>query len=235
MVRMMLSLKFLMAFFLIGVAVLSFAKGVSGQTQTDAVKTFLDFSVVGIRAQVNATAEALPTENVTVNLVLTGQTEVYVNYFNLSIFGFLNGTQKMLMANVTDSNFSLNNTSRAFSFNFTVPEQVWDVTYGELVLAHSATYGPVTVNNDGLMCGFSMTSIKNVYLESLEKQLGDLKQMYQDLNSTYWELEQNFTKLEATINELDNTRRLAVILGITTVVFVVTTLYVIMRKPREPW
>ncbi len=136
---------------------------------------------------------------------------------------------------VTGGDFWLNRTSRTFSFYFTVPERVWGVTFGELEFVHSATYGPVTVKNDGLKWGFSMTSVQNIYLESLEKQFSDLGQAYEQLNSTYWELERNFTKLEATMNDLDNTRSVAIILGITTVFFVATTLYVVLRKPRNPW
>jgi hypothetical protein len=37
------------------------------------------------------------------------------------------------------------------------------------------------------------------------------------------------------MNELDNTRRVAVILAITTVFFVATTVFMVMRKPNESW
>ena len=48
------------------------------------------------------------------------------------------------------------------------------------------------------------------------------------LNETYW-------GLKGSSNELGNTRMAVGILAITTVFFVATTLYLVMRKPKESW
>jgi hypothetical protein len=55
------------------------------------------------------------------------------------------------------------------------------------------------------------------------------------LNKTYWELQHNYTALQGSLNELDNTRSAVAALAITTVIFVATTIYVIMRKPKQYW
>jgi len=48
------------------------------------------------------------------------------------------------------------------------------------------------------------------------------------LNETYW-------SLKGSSNELGNTRTAVGILAVTTVFFVATTLYLVMRKPKESW
>ena len=142
---------------------------IRAQPQPENMQTFFDSTAFGIRIQVNATAEVGPTENITGAFSLTGQTEVYVKSINLNIFGFLNGTNRILMANMSDGDFSLNNTLRQYNFTFRVPDWVWDTTYGEIDVAHSAKYGPVTLNNNGFVFGFTMTKVTNSYLQGLEQ------------------------------------------------------------------
>jgi hypothetical protein len=227
--------KGLITFLVIIVLAFSVVRSINAQTEQNGMQTFLDSTAFGLRIQANATAEVLPNENITVTMTLIGQTEVQVKYLNLSVFGFLNGTDRILIANRSDVDFPVNDTSWSYNCTFDVPEWVSGKAYGEIRLAHSAKYGPVTVNNDGLVCGFYMTNVKNVYLQGLEQQLNDLKQKYEQLNQTYGELERNFTALQETAGELDNTRRVTAVLGITTVFFVATTLYLVFRRPKEYW
>jgi len=203
------------------------------------MKTFFDSEVPGIKIQVNATAETQPNQNITVVLSMKNQTNVFVEYFNLSIFGFLNGTDKVLMANITGNNFPLDNDSGEYNCTFIVPEQVWDVTYGEITLTYNVTYtvgpGILIIPYENLKIGFIMTHIENVYLKSVEEQLKSLSSIYAQLNQTYWELQQNYTTLQGNLNELGNTRMAVAILVVTTVFFVATTIYLVMRKPKEYW
>ena len=241
--------KHVIMFMAVAVLALGLVRNIKAQELQQVTQTFLDSTAFGIRIQVNATGEVRPTENATIVLALTNQTEVYVTYFNLSVFGFLNGTTRILMANASEADFSLTNSSRTFNYTFVVPEWVWGATYGEIKLGHSAKYGPVIVQNEGFVFGFSMTNVRNVFLEGLEHNFADLRQMYEQLNDTYVELNrtyvelnrtyvdlaQNFSTLQGTVSDLDNTRRVAAVFGITTVIFVATTLYFVLRKPREYW
>jgi hypothetical protein len=219
------------------------------------MKTFFDSEIPGIKIQVNATTETQPSQNITATLNLKPQTTVEVTYFNLSVFGFINGTYKTLMANITDSDFSLYTTSKEYACTFKVPEQVWGVTYGEIVLTYSAKYGVVTINLEKLTCGFTMTNVENIYLKNIEEEFKALTNTFKlfnqtfwesfqmnlsaenlaRLNQTYWELQQNYTALRGNLNELGNTRMAVGILAVTTVFFVATTLYLVMRKPKESW
>lgn len=224
-----------------------------------------------MRIQVNATAETQPAGNITVAVTLINQTNVYMEYFNLSFFGFLNGTNKILMSNITDSNLPLSTVPKEYNSTFSVAEQVWGVTYGEFSVTYRVDVGSVEERRfSNITCGFIMTNVKNVYLEGLEQQLNSMSAKYQQLNTTYWnlhdlywelsstylqlnqtywelnrnytslqgrvdELERNYTSLQGRLDELDNTRRALVVLAITTVFFVATTFYLVMRRPRQQW
>lgn len=233
-------LSIIFCMFLLTFALLANAKA---QTATDNMKTFFDFDFPGVKIQVNATAEVKPTEEITVicSLQQTKFDAIYIQYFNLSIFGFLRGKDKLFMANITqNSTFQLTNVPQLYNYTFEVPENVWDITYGEIMLTYSAKYATITVAYDELG-GFSMTYIENVYLKNLEELLDNLnitfRQSFQmnltlenlaKLNETYW-------RLQGSVGDLDNTRKVVAILAITTVFFVATTVYVVWRKPKEYW
>ena len=230
------------------------------QASAENMKTFLNSKLLGIIIQVNATTETQPNQNITVMLSLKRQTSIYVECFNLSIFGFVNGTYKTLMANVTDPDFPgpFDDSPRQYNCTFPVPQQVWGTTYGEITLTYNATY---SVGDGSLLLpynitlGFTMTYVENVYLKTIENQLKSVQALFIQLNETFcnsfqmnltvdnlayisrtfWELQQNYTTLQGSLNELGNTRMAVGILAVTTVFFVATTLYLVMRKPKESW
>jgi hypothetical protein len=213
------------------------------------MKTFLDSEAPGIRIQVNATTQTRPTGNLTVMLSLTTQTGVYIEHFNLELFGFLNGTTKLSMVNVTDNEFPLNNTSKQYNCTVNVPDWVWGIIYGEIRLTYSASLGSLELRFPNVATGFPMTQVENTFLEDLEVQVRSLNENYNrltsvyenltnnfaQLNQSYWALNQNYTSVQGSLGELDNTRRLITVLAVTTIFFLATTIYLVMRKPREYW
>jgi hypothetical protein len=222
---------------------------VKAQVSAHNVKTFFDSEMPGIKIQVNATAETRPTENLSAWLLLTPQTAVYVESFELAIYGFLNGTDEVSIGNITGHSFSLNGNLTEYNMTFLVPDGVWGITFGEITLTYSANLGGLELMFPNATCGFYMTQVDNTFVESLVAQLRGLNESYDQLNDTYYnlkgkylelnqtfvQLQQNYTMLQGSMNELDNTRRVAVILGITTVFFVATTVFMVMRRPRESW
>jgi len=211
--------------------------------------TYFDSQIPGIRIQVFATSQTQPTGNATVVLNLISETNVHVDHFNLQLFGFLNGTTKLSLRNVTDNDFTLNNASKQYALTVDIPSQVWGVLYGEAGLTYSTTLGGMDLTFRDIITGFTLTKIENTLLENLQTQLktlntsyNELTEMYtnlngdfEQLNNTYWELQANYTSLTGNLGELDNTRRLSTILGVTTAFFVATTIYLVVRKPKEIW
>jgi peptidoglycan hydrolase CwlO-like protein len=178
----------------------------------------------------------------------------------LEVFGFINGTTELSMLNITDNNFFLNNTSKEYVNSTYVPNWVWGVTFGEITMTYNATvesFGQTIVTTfPDVMNGFPMTQVENTYLEALEAQntilqaqLESLNESFQQLtnlfqnltntfaqlNQNYTELYQNYTSAKGSVGDLDNTQHVATVLAVTTIVFLVTTVYLVMRRPKEAW
>ena len=210
------------------------------------MQTFFSKDYAGISIKVNATRETVPGENITINLWINcTATGVNVDCLTLSVYGFRYG-QKKIQLNSTDviKNKALapNNTSQ-HNYTVPIPNDVWGTTDAELSLKYTIVnlhpeYNPI----------FWITIVRNVYLEELENKLNSLNSTFWEsfqmnlsaenlarLNQTYFELQQNYTSLQGSLSELDNTRRAVIILAITTVSFVATTIYLLIRKPKQQW
>lgn len=210
--------------------------------------------MLGLSIQANATAETRPRGTLTVWLSIMPQpeTEVHVDSFKLDVYGFLNGTERISIGNINDSNLA-NSTSSDYNETFVVPDGVSGMTFGEITLTYSVTYsiglGSLKLPFPNVVSGFYMTHVEDTLLESLQGQLEDLNDSYTQLNNdysnltnaynqfnqTYLQLQQNYTSLQGSMGTLDSTRSVAVVLAITTVFFVITTVFMVMRRPKESW
>ena len=131
--------------------------------------------------------------------------------------------------------FAITYVKNVYFENLKENYRVLNESYGQLNQTYQQlndTYGQLNENYGQL--NQTYWQLNDTYGQ-LNQTYWQLNETYNQLNQTYWELHQNYTELEGTTSDLDNTRRLAVILGITTASFVATTLYLIMKKPREPW
>ena len=213
------------------------------------MKVFLNSEMTGIKIQVNATARTQPSKNLTVVLTLRTTTNVHIDRINLEVFGFLNGTDQLSIGNISDTNFDMNNTLKNYTGIVFVPDSVWGITYGEIRLAYSADMGGFVAGFPNIVNGFPLTLVENILLKNLEEQVknlngsynqlaekySNLTETYATLNQTYRDLNQTYTSAQSSLGELDNTRRLTTILAITTVFFLATTVYIILRRPRDYW
>lgn len=229
---------------------LAFAIAQNGLAQsTREIQPFYSNRYPGVSITVNATGEVAPDQNMTIKLWLTC-TALYVtvNRFNVSIYGFINDTTKVLLVNYTfiSSQTPLTfNLTNDYAFSVQVPSDVWGTTYTQLYL----DYEIAGVQQPTSSPSFPTTTVENVYLEGLKTQLTNLNNTYLELNKTYWQLnstykalnasywqlQKNYASLKSTASDLDNTRRVVGVLAVTTVFFVASTIYLMLRKPREPW
>ena len=221
------------------VALVSSAKvqGTAGQ-----LKNYFNSEMTGIAIQVNASETVDPGENMSLLLTLSSTADVDFGRVGLEIFGFVNGTDQTLIGNLSDSNFSMNNSQRQYPVIIKVPDYVWGITYGQIKLAYSVNMNQITLTFPNIVNGFPLTPVENTVMKNLQEQVktlndsySHLADSYSDLNNTYWNLNQSYASAQNSLGELDNTRRLTTILAITTVVFLATTIYIILRRPRENW
>jgi hypothetical protein len=262
MVKIMRKLKTVTLAFAIIILALTLVKSTVAQT-SDETQMFFSGEYAGISIQVNATQETVPGANITVNLWINCTADgVYLDYLNLTVYGYSHfeyGLEKTTL----DATCVMQKTTLTFNhtneYNYTVPvpNNVWDLTYAELHLKYTIK-GDLFEHNES----FSITTVRNVLWEELEETLRILNETYQQLNTTfeqlnqtfweafqmnltaenlallnitYWELQQNYTALQVNQNDLNNTRTAVAVLAITTVFFVATTVYMVMRKPKQSW
>lgn len=227
------------------------------QAQTKGVETFFDSKIPGIRVQVSATSATQPTESIAFNLSLTPDinAEIKIALMNLTIYGFINGTEKVKVYTKSLGNFALTK-AETYTDSFRVPEWVWGVAYGEIALNYNVTvvdqFGKHEYVFQNIVLGFTMTRIENVYLKSIEEQLASLRNAFErlnqtfvecfgrnltrnellNLNQTFWQLKQDYESLKDVRSELDNARTAMVFLAVVAIFFVATTAYLMFRKPK---
>ncbi|NWG11736.1 hypothetical protein HXY33_08355 [Candidatus Bathyarchaeota archaeon] len=241
--KKIVKLSFIVSILILTIASFTNAKA---QTITEDMKTFFDSMIPGLKIQVNATMEAQPTQNISVILKMTALLNVSVKFLNLSIVGFSWSNETSIGNIGNGTSFSLQSaSSKIFNATFRVPGNVWHVTSGKLALTYSTKTESGGVNETKdyppFSMGFTMTYVENVYLEGMEELL-------ENLNSTFLQsfgmnltldnlakLNETYRGLQGSVGDLDNTRRVVAILAVTTVFFVATTVYMVMRKPKESW
>jgi hypothetical protein len=252
-VKVLKKLKTLTKILVMLVLTLALIQNATAQTSEE-MQTFFSQKYVGISIEFNATRETTPDENMTTSLWINcTAADVNMTRLTLNLYGFRHGKEKILLKSVHE----IENTSHlvfnhAEQYNYTVhiPHDVWDAIYAEMHIEYTVVDSTFEENPN-----FSITIVRNVYLEELENmfknvnytywqlnetfsecfQMNLTKENLDSLNQTYWELQQDFTSGQENLIELGNTRTAVIILAITTVFFVATTFYVVMRKPKQYW
>jgi hypothetical protein len=232
-------------FFTTLVLTLIFIQFIVAKGQTQNTQKFFEFRWPGMEVRVNATSETLPKETMTIILLVKSKADdVYIEFLDLTVFGFIEGQNKTLLGNMFQDAFPLNyNETRKFNRTFPIPADVWGATCGELSFQYSI--GGFSYPLSSL--GFTMTHVRNIKLQKLEEAFQSLSENFTKLQQNYTWLEGNYTQLEGnytelkgkydelsqSVGELGNTRHITIILAITTVIFVATTFYLIIRRPRR--
>jgi len=228
------------------ILVLTFVSCVKAQTFGE-MQTFFSSDYAGLSIKVDATRETVPDENLAVKLWINCTAlGVSVECLNISVYGFKEGKEKILLNStcLLKNNSLPLNYADEYDFSVNLPSDVWGVTLADLYLKYFI-YSDLYTRNPL----FSLTIVRNVYYEKLQEDFNKLNESYhqlseefEQLNQTYLKLQENYTtlnqtywELQSSLNELDNTRQVAVILGIATVFFVATTFYLVMRKPKQYW
>ena len=206
---------------------------------------FYDHTEASLRVVVKAPANAEPGQKINVSVSFHCHSkDLVINYLYVTIYDFKSGEEKTLTGTVTLVEEGLgynpqNDENRTQTDEVEIPEDAWDVMYGEISYQWRLpgdVEHPYTISD----YGFTMTYVRNVKMEDLMAQLANktqeydrLWQNYTQLNQTYWNLASNETL--GTEVELGNTRLAMIIFIIATVFFAATTIYLMVRKPREYW
>ena len=171
--------------------------------------------------------------NSTFNATLIIEATENIDYLKLNIVNittFIDENETSLSLpdqnSLTIINFTKNSQEK-YQFNITLPENSSKVVLGEINCEWKIKQR--TFFNSAK---FLIAAIVNIWRE----QFQNLQRAYKNLNDTCYQLNRTYHDLEdkynTTIGELGVTQRLSVILGVTTAIFAVTTVYLFRRKPQ---
>jgi len=214
-------------------------------TQEDnQIQTFYHHDEAGLVIEIQAPSNTIPDREINVSVSVYCYAEgISINYLIIKIFGFKEGREKLPIETITyvDTNEGTGynpqyNETETQTYKIDIPFDVWGITYGEVSCQWKFGGHIYNIRDNG----FVMTYVQNVKMEELKEQLSNkameyeaLWKNYTELNQTYWDLKINQTS--SMEMELSNARLAMVILIAITVFFIATTLYLMVKRPREYW
>ena len=223
-------------------ALLPFARA-NGSDQTGSY----EYGLYNLKIHVENPPEAYPDQNLTINVTAEASAKLVINYTAIELYTFNGSTMNgESFAHIEFINYStplfLSGGQSLYktSYNETIPGSALNVVYGKLSLVwtemgteESTAYTRQTT--------FIVASVYNPELQrltdlipKLQKQNAILRRNVTDVNDT---LAQTLNDLADAKNQYEgdigNTRSVATLLGVTTVFFVATTAYLIMKKPKD--
>ena len=190
--------KRIVAFFTCLILLSAFTNTAKTQIETNNMETFFDSKISCVEVQVNATSRAEPNSLISVVVNITSLvTKVHIKTVKLTIYGFVNGTERQEVYNNVSYNILLCKYK-----NFICPhavfvlENISGIIYGELYLDYDATVvdelgREIPYPFQGTI-GFALTRIENVYLKALEEKLKSLEKQIEDINNVLGDLNQTF-------------------------------------------
>jgi len=214
-------------------------------TQEDnQIQSFYHHDEAGLVIEIQAPSNTIPGGKLNVSVSVYCYAEgISINYLIIKIFDFKEGREKLPIGTITyvDTNEEAGynprfNETETRTYEIDIPVDVWDITYGEVSCQWEFGGHTFNIRDDG----FTMTYVQNVKMGELIEQLSNktieyeaLWKNYTELNQTYWDLKINQTS--SMEMELSNARLAMVILIAITVFFIATTLYLMVKRPREYW
>ena len=164
--------------------------------------------------------------------------------FSLELVTFANDTEFIFQKFSGNINELIEKNECLRTFSVIAPPNASRIIEGRMNcswIIKTGTPHPVTYAS-----GFVVSVITDPWrkiAERLERELNETKterdywkREYENLNATYTDLNATYTEETSKLQgEIGTTRQLAVILGVTTVFFGLTTLYLFRRRPSEVW
>lgn len=194
-------------------------------------------------------SQVYPGEKVNVTVRIEACAEIYIDYICINISGVQDQQNEILLNTTCFEHFPLS-YGELFEYNY------------EAAIREGISQGPVygeiscrwAIEGDKLhwveVCSptdLPVTYVKSKELDELRKKCDSLNCTLQELRANYTDLEKNYTELcdeygslntsyaevESQIGELGNARRLTYVFVATTVCFILTTLYLVWKKPKQ--
>jgi hypothetical protein len=221
-----------------------------------------DYGLYNLKIHIENPAEAYPNQNLTINLTAEASAKLMINYIAIELYTFNSSTMNgENFTSIEFVNYSTplllpgSLSSYKASFDAAVPVSAFNVVYARLNLTWTEGFGTVESSTYARQTTFIMASVYNPELERLRDLLPKLQKQnailrrnvtymndsltqalndLTDMNNTLTQAFNNLTDATSRYQgDIGNTRTVATVLGVTTVFFVATTVYLTMKKPKD--
>jgi hypothetical protein len=206
-----------------------------------------EYGLYNLKIRVENSPEAYPNQSITLNMTVEASAKLAINYTAIELYTLNSSTMKgekfAYIEFINYSNpMSLSGGQPPYkiSYDATVPASAFNVIYGKLTLDWKEM-GTEESNTYTRQTTFIMASVYNPELErmrdllpKLQIQNAILRRNMTDMNDTLTQALNDLTDARNRYEgDMSNTRSVVTLLGITTVFFVATTVYLIMKKPKD--
>ncbi len=206
---------------------------------SDQIRVF-EYSLYNLKMWVRSPLEAYPGQHIAINVTAIASGKLILNYTAIELYTFNSTTMNdekfayVEYINYSDPlSFSGGQSWTVTSNDSRIPEYALSVVYGRLILVwtEAGTDESTVYRREPT---FIIANLKNPELERLKTENEELKKNVTDINDTLTEALNNLTEAKNRYEgEIGNTRSVATLLGVTTIFFVVTTVYLVIRRPKE--
>ncbi|MBS7621993.1 hypothetical protein KEJ32_07790, partial [Candidatus Bathyarchaeota archaeon] len=146
----------------------------------ESMQTFFNSKLLGMKIEVDATAKTQPNANITFVVSLTPEADITIKIksFNFTVYGFINGTERVKLYTNMSNDFELTNIKH-YNGSFQIPENICGITQGEIYLTYNVTMkdplgGTHSYPISDITLSFAMTYVEDVYRKLLEEQLKNI-------------------------------------------------------------
>ena len=224
---------------LITTLILAISLSTTAYSETEERQVY-SFTQGGLLIEIESPIQAWPGDRINITIRVNASAEIYVNFINANI--------SCLTENLTETSIKYIDFLENFDFSSgQTYEQHYEVVvpvdalpgliYGELQYSWYIK-GTILTNVDNVH-GFQVTFIQNKAYEDLRQAYDSLNSFRDDLQTNYTSLEANYTDLQQKYQQLEgqqigenNSTGLMYIFIITTGIFVVTTILLMVRPPK---
>ncbi len=191
------------------------------------------FERLGLLIEVEVTGVVWPRENITVSIkAVATQANIHIRFVHVNVSSLKESRNKTLLSSTSffeDTHLSLG-SSRETSYIVSVPEDTLPgLLYGEVWYKWSVE-GDNDVSNE--LNAFPATYIQNKPYEDLRQDYEALNSFFNDLQANYTDLDEKYQQLAGGQIAQNNATGLMYLFLITTGIFVVTTILLLIRRPK---
>lgn len=220
------------------VAILTSSLAKPARSNSSEILTCYTLDFGGLLVEVKAPATAWPGDTINVTVHTQASANIHMNFINVN-FSCLGGnltkvpllnTSSTLMNVDLNSGFINETSYKLLIPNDTLPGMIYGVVWYDWYIM-----GSIPDNHQIIPKAFPATFIENKAYVELKEDYENLENYSASLISNYSDLQERYQKLQNTVTEENNATRLMYLFLITTGIFVVTTILLIVKQPKSTW